>query len=252
MRTSDSWLLQWDYDVVFEWGSDGLESLTETADIVVIVDVLSFSTCVDIATQAGAVVFPYSWKDERAQEFAQLNKAYLAQPRSEGSRAESAVFTLSPASLTHLRAGDRLVLPSPNGSQLCTLVKGKRVVAGCLRNASAVAGYLNSFSGRKLILAAGERWPSTTQLRPALEDLLGAGAIIHAIPGSKSPEAKAAETVWAGMQQDITRVMRECTSGRELKEKGFGEDVELASDVDSSAGVPILFPEGYFACESGH
>ena len=252
MKTSDSWLQQLDYDVVFEWGSDGLESLYQTADIVVIVDVLSFSTCVDIATQAGAVVFPYSWKDERAQEFARLNNAHLALSRSEGSRIESAVFTLSPASLTHLRAGDRLVLPSPNGSQLCTFVKEKRVVAGCLRNAFAVARYVNSFSGRKLILAAGERWPSTPQLRPALEDLLGAGAIIHALSGSKSPEARAAETLWLGMKRDVKSTLRECASGRELHEKGFGEDVDFASDVESSTGVPILFPEGYFACGSGH
>jgi 2-phosphosulfolactate phosphatase len=237
-----SWPHQLNYDVIFDWGRDGLKAISETADIVVIVDVLSFSTCVDVATQAGAVIFPYRWKDERAQDFAQRNNAHLA-----SSRLASAKFTLSPTTLAQLQPGDRLVLPSPNGSQLCTLVKGKRVVAGCLRNASAVARYLNSISGRKLILAAGELWPSTSQLRPALEDLLGAGAIIHALSGHKSPEAKAAENVWRGMHNDVGNIMRDCASGRELIERGFGDDVDLASALDSSAGVPLLSPEGYFS-----
>jgi 2-phosphosulfolactate phosphatase len=235
------WQQQLNYDVVFDWGSDGLGELYETADIVVIVDVLSFSTCVDVATQAGAVVFPCRWKDERAQEFAQRNNAHLA-----SSRLAAAEFTLSPTTLTQLRAGDRLVLPSPNGSQLCTLVNERPIVAGCIRNASAVARYLNSISGRKLILAAGELWPSTSQLRPALEDLLGAAAIIHALSGSKSPEAKAAENSWIGMQNDVGNILRECASGRELIERGYGNDVDLASALDSSAGVPLLSPEGYF------
>jgi hypothetical protein len=44
-------------------------------------------------------------------------------------------------SLSSIAAGTRLVLPSPNGSELSHLAAaaGATVVAGCLRNASAVA-----------------------------------------------------------------------------------------------------------------
>jgi hypothetical protein len=49
-------------DLRCEWGLDGLLSLIPTRDAVVIVDVLSFSTAVDIAVANGVSVLPHSWK----------------------------------------------------------------------------------------------------------------------------------------------------------------------------------------------
>ena len=58
---------QTDYDIRCEWGERGVLELSRTSDVVIIVDVLSFSTCVDIATARGAAVYPYLWKDKRAR-----------------------------------------------------------------------------------------------------------------------------------------------------------------------------------------
>ena len=58
---------QAEYDRRCEWGEGGVLELSRTSDVVIIVDVLSFSTCVDIATASGAAVYPYLWKDERAR-----------------------------------------------------------------------------------------------------------------------------------------------------------------------------------------
>lgn len=236
-----SWYQQSKFDVVFEWGSHGLEALGNTADIIVIVDVLSFSTCVSVAVDAGALVYPFRWKDDRAAVFAQSHQAYLAESRNGKSQ-----FSLSPKSLAQLRKNDRIVLPSPNGSHLCTTVKGKVLVAGCLRNANAVGRFLNASTGRKLIVAAGERWHNSDTLRPSCEDFIGAGAIVSHLQGLKSPEARTAELVWSGMCREVRSFVSQCSSGQELIERGFVDDVTMASDVDSSQGVPIRHPGGYF------
>jgi 2-phosphosulfolactate phosphatase len=47
------------FDVRCEWGQQGILQLAPISDVVIIVDVLSFSTCVDIATSRGAIAFPY-------------------------------------------------------------------------------------------------------------------------------------------------------------------------------------------------
>ena len=54
------------YDIRCEWGEHGLRHLAARSDAVVIVDVLSFSTSVDIALSREAVVHPYRWRDATA------------------------------------------------------------------------------------------------------------------------------------------------------------------------------------------
>src|SRR5438034_8992064 len=47
------------YAVRFEWGERGLEAIRPGCSAVVIVDVFSFCTSVDVATGRGASVLPY-------------------------------------------------------------------------------------------------------------------------------------------------------------------------------------------------
>src|SRR5258705_12087380 len=108
-----SFTSQTGYDVRFEWAEHGLRALAPHVKLFVIVDVLSFSTCVALACARGATVFPYLWKDERVAEFAAARGALVA-----GSRGNAQGYSLSPASLAAIPAGTRLVLPSPNGPQL--------------------------------------------------------------------------------------------------------------------------------------
>lgn len=53
-----------------EWGIDGINKYSSISDITIIVDVLSFSTCVDIALSQKAIVYPYVYKDDSAIEYA--------------------------------------------------------------------------------------------------------------------------------------------------------------------------------------
>ena len=165
-----------------EWGEWGVRSLLPTTDVFIIVDVLSFSTCVDIAVSRGATVWPYRWKDESARQFARAKGALLA-----GKRGDR--YSLSPASLGELPADSQLVLPSPNGATLSLATAGKPTLCGCLRNASAVARAALSLGKHIAVIPAGERWPDDS-LRPCFEDWIGGGAIIEHLPEPRSPERK--------------------------------------------------------------
>ncbi len=84
-----------------------------------------------------------------------------------------------------------------------------------------------------------DRWPDRS-LRPALKDWVGAGAVIAALGKQNSPEAQAAANAFRAVEGDLSRVLQECSSGRELHERGFEADVELAAQHDVSQAVPHL------------
>lgn len=236
---------QAEYDIRFEWGERGVDVMAPLSDIVVIVDVLSFSTCVDVAVARGVTVYPFGWKDERAEAYADRMNARLATGRGQGP------LSLSPPSLATLNAGDRVVLPSPNGSTLTVAAaRHATTIAGCLRNRTAVADYVNGQDGSVTVIACGERWHDLDHsLRPALEDQLGAGAIVDALSGSRSPEAEAAAAVFVSVD-DTLDTLRRCSSGKELIAKGYPDDVAYASEVDVSRSVPLL-TDGAYTAASG-
>jgi 2-phosphosulfolactate phosphatase len=215
-----------------EWGRRGLAELAPIADVVIVVDVLSFSTAVDVATARGAVVYPYPLWNSSAAAYADSVGARLVASKRE------AVFSFSPSSLENIPPDYRLVLPSPNGAALCFEADHPRVLTACLRNASAVAEAAAGLGSTFAVIPAGETWPSG-ELRPALEDLLGAGSIIRCLPGRRSPEADAAVAAFQHFRGDLRTALRECQSGRELIERGFGADVDLASEHDASVNVPM-------------
>jgi 2-phosphosulfolactate phosphatase len=224
--------------IELEWGLQGLLGVAQDADAVVIVDVLSFSTCVDIACSRGAFVLPCVFKDDAAAAMARERGAWLAVRRGLPG------LSLSPASLQAITAGTRLVLPSPNGSMLSERASAKAVYAGCLRNADAIARALTSLAGRIVVLAAGEQWPDGS-LRVALEDLLGAGAIIAALDAHKSPEAFAAQAAFFAHRSALHDALKTTASGLELIERGFGDDVAIATDLNASAACPQLIDGAY-------
>jgi len=225
--------------VDLEWGPAGAKALAETCDVLVVVDVLSFSTALTVAVERGAKVWPHTG-GESAGQLARDIDAVLA-----GESVMPSCDDRLPASLQGLPAEARLVLPSPNGSSIAfAAVNGSLpVVAGCLRNAHAVARHLRDIE-RIGIVPAGEQWGDGS-LRPAYEDLVGAGAVIERLTGEEpgvelSPEAEAAAAAFRWL-----RPLAECPSGIELHEKGYAEDVTIAEQVDSSDVVPVLV-EGRF------
>ena len=227
--------------VDLEWGLQGARRFADAGHPVVVVDVLSFSTAVCVAVERGARVWPHPG-GEHAHQLARTIEAVLAGPRTQRDGP-----SLSPTSLLELPEGTRLVLPSPNGSQISHALMASRapVVAGCLRNAAAVARHLRE-AEQVCVVPAGERWPDDS-LRPAYEDLVGAGAVISRLRSQGltvdlSPEADAAAAAFERL-----RPLTQTPSGHELVERGFGVDVEVAEQVDVSDAVPVLRDGRYVA-----
>lgn len=237
--------------VRFDWGIAGASELGRVCAALVVVDVLSFTTSVDVAVGRGMRVHPFPW-GAQADEFARRIGAVAAVGRRKVTPERP--WSLSPATLRSAPVVPDLVLPSPNGSAISAAASatGLPVVAGCVRNAPAVARWLLSegYGSSRApvgVVAAGERWPDGT-LRPGVEDLLGAASVLDGLaeaPGGLSVEAAVALAALTGVP-DVPAAIRGSASGRELIETGFAEDVAIAVEVGVSDVVPVL-DKGVFA-----
>lgn len=210
----------------FEWGLQGLRATASDA-IVVLIDIFSFTTSVSIACGRGAIVSPCAWN-----------------PSLVGQR-------VSPSSLLNAAAGAELVLPSQNGSALAyeAMHEGRIVVAASIRNASAVAEWLRRQTSPIAVIACGERWPDDTW-RFSVEDLIGAGAVIAHLGGNPSPEALSAVAAFDAVRSDLFHALRDCSSGREMMQRGYDQDVALAAELNAERSVPLLVQRAFRAAPS--
>jgi 2-phosphosulfolactate phosphatase len=198
------------YQVRFDWGVEGADTVASDADVIVIVDVLSFCTTVDVAVAGGGSV--------------ELSAAE-GEPGADGTSGSD---------------GARIAAALADHSAI--------VIAGSLRNATAVAQWILAHqdeTGNRLaiaVIAAGDRRDHGT--RVAVEDLLGAGAIIDALAAigldACSPEAAVASAAFAGLRRATRHLVTASASGRELAERGFADDIRLAAQTDVSTTVPVL------------
>lgn len=200
------------YQVRFEWGSDGLRRLAP-ADVIVVVDVLRFSTTVTDAVARGE-----TFALDSAAHAISINGARIAESAAQA---------------------------------------GGIVLLGSLRNAAAVAGAVLAEQTRRgertsvAVIAAGElasRDPGAS-LRFAVEDQLGAGAIIDALAAlgvdHTSPEAAAACEAFRGLRGAVRHLLTASGSGQELIERGQRDEVLAAARLDEIAEVAVL-REGVF------
>jgi 2-phosphosulfolactate phosphatase len=226
------WFSQEKYTLRLDWGWEGARRAAARGDLLVVVDILRFSTAMTIAASRNIRVTPTFWTDDPEIQFA---KQYL-----------------SPALMQTVEAGTHLTVPSPNGATCCQHGKeAAGVLIGSFLNAQAVGravkeklktGEITSVT----ILACGERWTEATNesdgaLRFALEDYLGAGAILAHLHGvASSPECKAARAAFVGAKKQLLARLSECGSGVELIEKGYAEDIRIAAALNSLNVVPAL------------
>lgn len=203
------------YQVRFDWGRDGLTRLA-AADVVVVVDVLGFSTSVvDVVERDGRCA---------AETF---RAPLIGGPPREG--------------LPH----DGLPLAEAAARS------GAITWVGALRNASAVADAVLAEQRRRerrnsiAVLAAGNAAAGGDgPLRFAVEDQLGAGAVIDALAARgidhSSPEAAAACESFRGLRGAVRHLLTAAASGQEMLDRGLRDEVAHAAEIDASMVVPVL------------
>lgn len=217
------------YQVRFDWGVEGLERLAP-ADVVVVIDVLRFSSSVADAVASG---MPVSLDD--AVAWSRNGAAVAARARDDSRAAEAG-------------GGDAPV-----------------VLLGSLRNASAVARAVATLQGRRrartsvAVIAAGEA-DSSGILRFAVEDQLGAGAVISALTDlgidHTAPDAAVAAEGFRALSRALRHLIGASGSARELAEGVAATDrmraagivpasPAEAAEVDALDVVPVL-REGLF------
>lgn len=202
------------YQVRVEWGPEGLARLAP-ADVIVVVDVLRFSSSlVDVLPERAVSL-------DDAQEWS-LNGAAVAAAASADPDAT--------------------------------------VLVGSLRNATAVAEAILRVQEQRQrrtfvsVIAAGERMADGT-LRFAVEDQLGAGAIVAALVDRgidhTSPEAAVAAEAFRGLRGGVRHLLLGSGSGRELAQRDPAAaplaaagitpvTAREAAVIDDSAVVPVL------------
>ncbi len=225
------------------WSFLGVKQAVERKDIIVVVDNISFSSCVTTAINYGGIVYPVFTVEEakkRAVELGAEAAVHRAQVPDKGR------FSLSPMTYIGIEAGTKIVLASPNGAHCSEYGRDSEYLfAGCLLNAKAVADQVNKLLDTTdlsvTVIAAGEKWDesftTTEQMRMAIEDYLGAGSILANLKYDKSAEAQVCEAAFLSCKDKVEELLWDSESGRELRAKGFGDDVTHCSQLNKYSAV---------------
>lgn len=233
------------YRCRLDWGRRGTREAAARGDILVIVDTLTFSTAVSTAVQAGAVVYPCAWADDPAEVAQRIGGEAAVNRREVPAKGR---FSLSPGTYQGVAPGTKIVLASPNGAT-CSRYAGEvpYLFVGTLINAAAVGAAVGQVLARTdhgvTVIACGERWATVEDdegLRVAVEDYLGAGAILSTLDGPLSPEARVCVGAFAGARATLAELLWECGSGRELRQMGFAEDVRHAAQLNLYEVAPVM------------
>ena len=146
--------------------------------------------------------------------------------------------------------------PSGEADPLATAARasGALVLKGDLRNASAVAEHVRAEQVRRdrrtsvAVVACGEPASERGDLRFAVEDLFGAGAILDGLIerglDHTSPEAMAAAESFRSLRGALRHLVSASGSARALRAEPGGlaaeETIRAAAQLDATGAVPVL------------
>ncbi|HZO94470.1 MAG TPA: 2-phosphosulfolactate phosphatase [Candidatus Baltobacteraceae bacterium] len=210
---------------------------------VAVVDVLRATTTIATALAHGAAgVIPVASAEEAADLARRLGREdVLLCGERHALRIEGFDLDNSPASFApEVVRGKTLVMTTTNGTAALRAVAGAASVrTAALANRMAVADALAQENGAILVACAGESG------RFALEDALGAGALVDALLSlcadvEIGDGARAAALLYRCVSERLADAIASADHAQTLAAKGFARDVTRCAALDTLDVVPTL------------
>lgn len=210
---------------------------------VAVIDVIRATTTITMALHQGcAGVMPVRTLSEARAVVRKLGRDVLLAGERGAERAAGCELGNSPAEYGQERVkGKTIVLTTTNGTRTFQAAAGAQTLIACsFLNASAAARRLAATGLDILIVCAGRLGHF------CLEDVVGSGILIDRMlsisdrPIELSDAAAAAHRLFATYRGDLLGMLRGCQWGREIIQKGFGEDLEVCAQVDLTDIVPVM------------
>jgi 2-phosphosulfolactate phosphatase len=211
-------------------------------EIVVVVDVLRFSSSVIVALDRGAKsIIPVKTLVQAKRLYNRDRRLILAGERG-GKRPKGFHLGNSPTELRRATLKDKtLVMTTTNGTAALEYLRGaKPLLIGSFINARAVSEKVPELSrdgtGISIVLAsnAGGFF---------LEDLICAGLLVSSLTGRRgemNDAARAARLAWLTSSSDLEAAVRESFHAKYLESIGYGEDVDFCLRRDAYDVLPLL------------
>jgi 2-phosphosulfolactate phosphatase len=209
----------------------------------VVFDVLRATTTMASALQAGV---------EAIHLFDNLDAARAAAESHRGARllcgeaqcVAPAGFDLgnSPGQFISSHRGATMFMCTTNGTRALLAAREAAVLfTGAIVNASAVAEAVRATGREVTLLCAG------TNGEVAMEDVIGAGAVIAALRADEMHEtARVALNAFEAGRNHLAGVLSETIGGVNVRQAGLSEDIDFAARLDAvpvvgvAAGDPLI------------
>jgi 2-phosphosulfolactate phosphatase len=146
----------------------------------------------------------------------------------------------SPGAFGTIHAGRTVFMSTTNGTRGIIAARNAKVVlTGAIVNAAAVAARLHDLQMNATLLCAG------TNGRVAMEDLIGAGAILHALQEHQaitlaSDVARLALRLFGATRDALREALADAQGGRNVIEAGLPGDIDFAARLNSISAVGIV------------
>jgi 2-phosphosulfolactate phosphatase len=205
---------------------------------VVVFDVLRATTTMAAALNAGVSEIRVYGSTGHARQAAEGSRDILL--CGEEQCLPPAGFDLgnSPGAFEPGRHRGRTVcMSTTNGTRAILAARGAgRIFTGALVNASAVADAVHKAGSRAILVCAG------TDGAVAAEDVIGAGAVVHALRPRgavrlRSDAAWMAEDLFVAHRSDLVGALRISRGGQNVIAAGLEADIEFAAALDSLDAV---------------